>query len=226
MYPTGCTATSDTITIFPATAQFYFSISTIGPDSLCLPGGQMVLDAGPYASFSWSPNTGSATTRQVTINSLGTYYVNVTDSNGCSGVSNPAFTAYNIVNTSGITGTPLPPITSPRTYSVVYASGSTYSWNVTGGTIQSGQGTNSVDVSWTAMGSGSISVTETDINGCIGDPVTLSVSIGTTSLEEIKENKILYKITNVLGEETLPKSNTPLFYIYKDGTVEKQIIIE
>ena len=36
----------------------------------------------------------------------------------------------------------------------------------------------------------------------------------------------LVKIIDVLGKETNPKNNTPLFYIYDNGTVEKRIIIE
>ena len=36
----------------------------------------------------------------------------------------------------------------------------------------------------------------------------------------------LVKIIDVLGRETIPKSNTPLFYIYDDGSVEKKIILE
>ena len=36
----------------------------------------------------------------------------------------------------------------------------------------------------------------------------------------------LFKIVDVLGRETKPATNTPLFYIYSDGTVDKQIIIE
>ena len=44
----------------------------------------------------------------------------------------------------------------------------------------------------------------------------------------LSNNKIktLLKITNVLGEPTRLTSNTPLFYIYDDGTVEKRIIID
>ena len=38
--------------------------------------------------------------------------------------------------------------------------------------------------------------------------------------------KNLTKITDVLGREVNEKRNTPLFYIYNDGTVEKKIIIE
>ena len=36
----------------------------------------------------------------------------------------------------------------------------------------------------------------------------------------------LLKVTTILGQSTKPKSNTPLFYIYDDGTVEKRIVIE
>ncbi len=47
-----------------------------------------------------------------------------------------------------------------------------------------------------------------------------------TSVTEINKNKRLMKITDVLGREDNKKRNTPLFYIYNDGTVEKKIIIE
>lgn len=38
--------------------------------------------------------------------------------------------------------------------------------------------------------------------------------------------KGLLKIVDVLGRETRPKPNTPLFYIYEDGTVEKRWIMK
>jgi hypothetical protein len=38
--------------------------------------------------------------------------------------------------------------------------------------------------------------------------------------------KEIIKITDILGRETKEKKNTPLFYIFDDGTVEKKIIIE
>ena len=38
--------------------------------------------------------------------------------------------------------------------------------------------------------------------------------------------KKLLKVTDILGREVNEKRNTPLFYIYNDGTVEKKIIIE
>jgi len=44
---------------------------------------------------------------------------------------------------------------------------------------------------------------------------------------EIESNKgKLLNITNILGEQTQEKTNTPLFYKYKNGMVEKKIIID
>ena len=222
-YPTGCTATSNTLTIYAATGQFYFSINAIGNDSLCLPNGQVILDAGNYSTFNWS--TG-ATTQQVSINTLGSYYVNVVDGNGCAGVSNPPFEVYNIVNTSAITGPTNPTQFQTVTYSVTPSSGSTYNWNLFGGIIESGQGTNSIDVIWNNSGMFSFSVIETDVNGCVGAEVTFLVNVIINSVEDINNNRKLTKITDVLGREVKENKNTPLFYIYDNGVVNKKIIVE
>ena len=56
-----------------------------------------------------------------------------------------------------------------------------------------------------------------DINGVIST---------STSIEENIKDKRISKITDILGRETNYTSNTPLFYIYDDGTAEKIIIIE
>ena len=47
-----------------------------------------------------------------------------------------------------------------------------------------------------------------------------------TSITEQNSNKTLLKITDILGRTSKEKKNTPLFYIYNDGTVEKRIVIE
>ncbi len=48
----------------------------------------------------------------------------------------------------------------------------------------------------------------------------------TTSVSELPTSKNLLKIVDVLGREIHRKKNTPLFYIFDDGTVEKRLIIE
>jgi hypothetical protein len=44
-----------------------------------------------------------------------------------------------------------------------------------------------------------------------------------TTISSLRE---LLKITTILGQSTKPKPNTPLFFIYDDGTVEKRMTIE
>ena len=57
-----------------------------------------------------------------------------------------------------------------------------------------------------------------DINGLI-NPTNIKNITAEKSVE-------LIKIIDVLGKVTIPKPNTPLFYIYKDGTVEKRILVK
>ena len=49
---------------------------------------------------------------------------------------------------------------------------------------------------------------------------------GSTYINEITTDKELVKIVDQLGRETKGRSNSPLFYIYNDGTSEKRIIID
>lgn len=223
VYPTGCTAISNTLSIVAGTGAFNVIISAIGADSLCKPNGQVILDVGNYASFIWSTNE---TTQQISVNTLGSYSVDVVDAGGCQGSSNISFEVFDAVNTSVISGPTNPTQFQTVTYSVLSSSGSTYDWTVTGGTIQSGVNTNSIDIMWDNSGTFSLTVIETDINGCVGEEITIIVSIIISSIEEVNNTKILKKITDVLGKETKKEHNTPLFYIYDDGTVEKKISIE
>jgi len=64
------------------------------------------------------------------------------------------------------------------------------------------------------------------LSGC-DSIANLNLIITTTSLFDITQNKNdLVQITDMLGQENPYRRNTPLFYIYDDGTVEKRIIIE
>ena len=239
----GCTASSDTITIYLNT--FAFNINAIGTDSICQPSGQVTLDAtNNYFSYNWS--TG-AITQQITVNAAGNYTVDVMDMNGCNGTSNP-FTVHNVVLTSNITGQISAVENTVENYTVSANATSTYNWNVTGGTLQSGQGTNTVDILWATPGQGSIYVIETDANGCIGDTISLMVTITQqpSNISEQPEDKIniypnpftkstlislpntiagyilsLYDITGqkVLTEESLT-SNT---YKLERGTLSKGV---
>ena len=78
----------------------------------------------------------------------------------------------------------------------------------------------------TPLQNGMYWIISTDVNGCVSDTAYFNVTNISTSLYDLNLNKNLIKIVDVLGRETKPVTNTPLFYIYSDGTEEKKIIIE
>ena len=64
-----------------------------------------------------------------------------------------------------------------------------------------------------------------DSLSCIADTVYFTVDFA-SAIQEHNGTKQLLKITDVLGRESKPTPNVPLFYRYSDGTVEKKLIIE
>jgi len=75
--------------------------------------------------------------------------------------------------------------------------------------------------------SGDYSVTLINAAGCDSIAnLNLTVTIPSGILNITDTEKSLVKITDMLGQETPYRRNTPLFYIYDDGTVEKRIVIK
>ena len=75
--------------------------------------------------------------------------------------------------------------------------------------------------------SGDYSITLINSAGC--DSIVnlnLTVTIPSGILNVPNTERTLVKITDMLGQETPYRKNTPLFYIYDEGTVEKRIVIE
>jgi len=70
-------------------------------------------------------------------------------------------------------------------------------------------------------------VDPTDGSGFYSSLADCEVDCHTSSITSPNiPTKKLKKITNLLGQEIPIRKNTPMFYIYDDGTVEKKIIIE
>jgi len=66
-------------------------------------------------------------------------------------------------------------------------------------------------------GSINSSLIKTDGNGYITSIINIPIK---------STNRKLKSIRNLLGQKTKEEANTPLFYIFDDGTIEKKIIIE
>lgn len=60
------------------------------------------------------------------------------------------------------------------------------------------------------------------------DQYCKSVYLGTVGLEELTKNqpKELIRVVDLLGREVPEMKNTPLIYVYSDGTTEKKFILE
>lgn len=101
--------------------------------------------------------------------------------NGCPPKTTPIVYSITINNFSGptsITGiNSVCPGISGLIYSTTAVTGATYNWVVTGGTIVSGQGTNSITVNWGTGSSGNVAVTTTSQYGCSSGPINLPVTI-------------------------------------------------
>jgi carboxypeptidase T len=162
----------------PATTTVVVNSSVIavasGDATIC--GGQSTpLSGSGGTSCSWSPTTGLDNPLSCTPNaspaSTTTYTLTVT-SNGCNSINNPTVTVtVNPVPSPLITASRcLAASTSGLVASVPANPGDAYAWTLTGGTIDSGQGTESI--SFTSGGAGtlmSLSLVETTPNNCTGN---------------------------------------------------------
>ncbi len=122
---------------------------------------------------------------------------------------------YRVPVTVIVYPTPTPVISGPVnvciggtfTYSTPNQAGHTYTWAAVGGTIASGQGTNTVDITWGAGATGSVSVTQTSPQGC-DTTVTLNVTptalptpviVGPTTHCPVSTTPVAYSVTNTAG---------------------------
>lgn len=79
--------------------------------------------------------------------------------------------------TGSISGVDSALLNETEIFSVTASSGSTYDWTVNGGSIDAGNGTSSVAVTWSNLGVGKVMVVETDANGCVGDTVHFNLIV-------------------------------------------------
>ncbi|MEI7662004.1 MAG: CARDB domain-containing protein, partial [Bacteroidota bacterium] len=194
----GCSAASPTIknvTVAPAPAP-----SIVGAAELCgFPSeGNIYLTEPGMTGYQWNVSAGGNITSgagtsaaTVTFQSAGTKTISVsyTGLNGCNAA---AATVKNVI----VRALPVPAITGNGVICGFPSSGNIYStdagmtgysWTVSpGGSITSGDGTNSVVVTWITPGTQSISVTYTDAHSCTPiSPSVKSVSVSAVPVPSV-----------------------------------------
>jgi hypothetical protein len=124
-----------------------------------------------------------------------------------SGICNADTTAALLVTvnpnptTSNIAGLVNAAKLDTTSYSVNGLSGSVFNWLVSGATIQTGAGSNKVQVKWTTTGTQLVNVTETSSQGCVGTQKSLSVNVSPTiGINELKVNNQVIIYPNPFSE--------------------------
>jgi hypothetical protein len=168
----GCSDTRPVVVTTSAAITFVVN----NPAAVCAPATvdltSAAVTAGSTAGLTYTYWTDAAATipyATPTAATNGTYYIKASNGSGCSDIK-PVIVTINPL--------PVPLVSGPspvcqavngvtETYSTANVAGHTYTWVVVGGTIATGQGTNTITVSWTTAGAGSVSVTETiTAGGC------------------------------------------------------------
>ena len=141
----------------------------------------------------------------------GEYYVEVNNDDGCELTSNIITVIVNqLPETSNILGDPIVGINTVNNYYVQPNSGSSYTWEIENndGDILSGQGTNTIEVSWDDIGYAIIYVTETNIlSGCeFETSITVEVNDYSSLNEHIENNFTMFP--NPLTQQSILQINS------------------
>lgn len=190
-----------------------------GSASACTGNSMVYTTETGMTSYTWGVSAGGTITGGMGTNSVTilwttpgaqTVSVNYMVSTGCTA---PAPTVENIT----VNPLPAPLITgsnpicefSTQIYSTQNFAGHTYNWVVTGGVIQSGQGTFQVQVLWNSAGNGTLNVTETILaTNCFASAPVFAVAIlpyplaagAITGSNEVCEtsNNLIYSVSPIL----------------------------
>ncbi|NOX84566.1 MAG: T9SS type A sorting domain-containing protein [Chlorobi bacterium] len=172
-----------------------------GPDTVCNNETSDYTSSGSddADSYVWtlSPDgagtitgTGLSATVEWSSDYSGTATVSIAGVNDC-GEGNPSSMDVEVgaIPAPVITGENEVCDNSSEDYTTSDNDGSTYTWDVTGGTITDGQGTSTVTVLWGDPGTGSVTVTEESAQGCTGTSEEFPVVIDNcTGIGENRNN--------------------------------------
>ena len=177
----GC---SDTTATYTTTlfADPDISVSASGALGFC-DGSSVTLTAAAGQSYLWS--TG-ATSQSITASQSGSYYAIVTTANGCvDTTATYTTTLFAGVNGTQIYGSASVTPSSSETYATTQNPNNSYAWQVNGGAIMSGQGTNAIVILWGSGASGDIMVLESNsLASFCSNSDTLIVNISGVGLDD------------------------------------------
>lgn len=157
-----CSTTSSTVTVAQLTPPAISA--SVSPSTTVCSGELVTVNGSGGVSYSW--NGGITNGNPFVINDTTTFTVTGAGSNGCTATSSVTINAVPYpVQTSIIGDTSIVPNVQYYYY-VAPQSGVTYYWIITGGIIQGGQGTDSLQVIWNPTGVHLLQVEITNSASC------------------------------------------------------------
>lgn len=157
----GCTASSAAV-IVTSSAPVTPVVTAGGPTSFCQ-GNSVVLNTNNPGSYLWSNN---ATNDSIIVTQSGSYFVVVTDGNGCTAASAPVSVTVNPLPNPSISANGPLSFCSGDSVLLSVSGGDTYLWS-------NSAATNSITVTQ----SGSYSVNATNSFGCTATSAPVNVSV-------------------------------------------------
>jgi len=174
-----------------------------------------ITGGSPPYTFAWNNGQFSPL---ITGLSGGTYLVDIIDVNNCLEQFAFSLTEPTILSATLTFTDETAALNDGSANAIVLGGVSPYSYNWSNG-ITTNPNLN--------LAPGLYTVDVIDANGCIVSTSFPIQAYTPTDIIDIENtSKKLIETTDMLGQETPLRRNTPLFYIYDDGTVEKRIVIE
>ena len=192
--PTGCASTGS----LPVDVKNAPGIGVSGVNNICLDGTDtepyfLSISSGTLNNIQWSVSGGQPGGHAIAsgqgtpianINWIlpGTYTVTVSGNSSTASCTLTATTTVTVnqVTTLNVSG-PTSVCTNTTTTYTTEAGKPNYNWSVTGGIIVSGNGTNTIGVSWPTAVAGTIGVTY-QVNGCVSSIAPMNVTASGASI--------------------------------------------
>ncbi|MFN4952065.1 MAG: LamG-like jellyroll fold domain-containing protein, partial [Flavobacteriales bacterium] len=181
------------------------SITTIGSTALCA-GQSTSLSAPAGNTYLWS---NGASTQNITVNTAGTYSVQVTNAAGCSANSNVVTISVNPVPVANISANGATSFCTGGSVVLTASAGASYLWN-TGATTQS----------ITVNSSGTFNVTVTGAGGCNATSAATSVTVNALPTASITASG---NTTFCAGNSVLLSASNGSSYLWSNGATTPSI---
>ncbi|MFN5417369.1 MAG: T9SS type A sorting domain-containing protein [Flavobacteriia bacterium] len=202
----GCSATSSTETVVVNPLPIA-SISTSGSTTFC-EGSSVTLSASPANSYLWSDGS---TNQDLNVISSGSYFVQITDGNGCSAISSTETVVVNPLPIASISTSGSATFCEGASVTLSASPANSYLWS---------DGSTNQDLN--VISSGSYFVQITDANGCSATSASETVVVNLLPISYISTSG---GTTFCEGSSVTLSASPANSYLWSDGSTNQDLSV-